>query len=93
MLGTPFIALDSNTPKMDGLMAALGIEARLDSRSARLEAALRERVAALLDDPASARVSEASRAALRDAAGRNFAVPATVQHTGVMSSRGHPSGG
>lgn len=93
VLGTPFIALDSNTPKMDGLMAALGIEARLDSRSARLEAALRERVAALLDDPASARVSEASRAALRDAAGRNFAVPATVQHTGVMSSRGHPSGG
>jgi len=71
-LGTPFLALDSNTPKMDGLLAVLGVDARVDSRAAGLAQTLRERSRALLDDPAPGLVPEATREALRTAALRNF---------------------
>jgi polysaccharide pyruvyl transferase WcaK-like protein/Flp pilus assembly protein TadD len=71
-LGTPFVALDSNTPKMDGLMALLGVQARLDSGAPDLAGALAARVRALVADPAPALVPEATRAALRAAAARNF---------------------
>lgn len=72
-LGTPFIALDSNTPKMDGLMQMLGLGCRADSASPALPAELSRQALALLDDPAPALISDTVRAGLLEAAKRNFA--------------------
>jgi polysaccharide pyruvyl transferase WcaK-like protein len=71
-LGTPFIALDSNTPKMDGLMQTLGLACRADSTSPALVAGLSRQALALLDDPAPALISAAVRAGLLEGARRNF---------------------
>jgi polysaccharide pyruvyl transferase WcaK-like protein/tetratricopeptide (TPR) repeat protein len=71
-LGTPFIALDSNTPKMDGLMQTLGLGCRADSASPTLPASLARQARALLDDPAPGLISDAVRAGLLQAARRNF---------------------
>lgn len=71
-LGTPFIALDSNTPKMDGLMQTLGISCRLNSGSPTLPSELVRQALALLDDPAPALIGDTVRAGLSEAARRNF---------------------
>ncbi|MDQ1302639.1 MAG: tetratricopeptide repeat protein [Pseudomonadota bacterium] len=72
-LGTPFIALDSNTPKMDGLMQTLGLGCRANSASSSLPVELLGQALALLDDPAPALISNTVRAGLLDAARLNFA--------------------
>jgi polysaccharide pyruvyl transferase WcaK-like protein/Tfp pilus assembly protein PilF len=72
-LGTPFIALDSNTPKMDGLMQTLGLDCRADSASPALPAELPSQAKTLLEDPAPALISDTVRARLIEAARRNFA--------------------
>ena len=72
-LGTPFIALDSNTPKMDGLMQTLGLGCRANSASPTLPADVLRQALALLDDPAPALISDTVRAGLLDAARLNFA--------------------
>ena len=71
-LGTPFIALDSNTPKMDGLMQTLGLGCRANPASPSLPAELLREALALLDDPAPALISDTVRTGLLDAARRNF---------------------
>ena len=73
-LGTPFIALDSNTPKMDGLMQVLGLGCRADSASPSLPADLVRQTMALLHDPAPALITDTVRNGLLSAAARN--VPA-----------------
>lgn len=70
-LGTPFIALDSNTPKMDGLMQMLGLRCRADSASPSLPADLQRQTMALLDDPTPALITDAVRTELLSAAARN----------------------
>jgi polysaccharide pyruvyl transferase WcaK-like protein/Flp pilus assembly protein TadD len=71
-LGTPFIALDSNTPKMDGLMQTLGLGCRLNAGSPTLPGDLVRHALALLHDPAPALISDTVRAGLSEAARRNF---------------------
>jgi hypothetical protein len=58
-LGTPFVALDSNTPKMEGLMDFLRLDRRVDA-------------AGLLRDPSPARIDDGVRAAILAAATRNL---------------------
>lgn len=71
-LGTPFIALDSNTPKMDGLMQTLGLACRANSASPSLPADLVRQALALLNDPSPALITETTRADLIEAASCNF---------------------
>ncbi|MEZ5563302.1 MAG: tetratricopeptide repeat protein [Gammaproteobacteria bacterium] len=74
-LGTPFIALDSNTPKMDGLMQVLGLSCRADSASPSLPADLVRQTMALLHDPTPALITDAVRDEMLSAAARNVAAP------------------
>lgn len=74
-LGTPFIALDSNTPKMDGLMQVLGLSCRADSASPSLPADLVRQVMTLLHDAAPALITDTVRKELLGAAARNVPVP------------------
>jgi polysaccharide pyruvyl transferase WcaK-like protein len=71
-LGTPFIALDSNTPKMDGLMQTLRVPARLNAASPSLSRDLSVRMAEILQDPSIVLISATVRAEVVQAAQRNF---------------------
>jgi polysaccharide pyruvyl transferase WcaK-like protein len=66
-LGTPFVALDSNTPKMRGLRQALWSRPGMDHA-----AGLREPLSTLIAEAESTRIDDSARARLRAAAGRNF---------------------
>ncbi len=50
-LGTPFVTLNSNTPKIEGLMRTLGLDPPLAHTSANLYAELMQRSRTILDTP------------------------------------------
>ncbi|MBI5444226.1 MAG: tetratricopeptide repeat protein [Deltaproteobacteria bacterium] len=72
-LGTPFVAFESNTPKMAALCQCLGVEPPLAYTGKGLEQALWARCQRSLEDRAGApQVSEGTLAGLRNRSRRNF---------------------
>jgi polysaccharide pyruvyl transferase WcaK-like protein len=71
-LDTPFIVLESNTPKIQGLLEMLRCEAFVSVHERTLAAVLDARTRDALADPQAVRISEDVKAELRALARRNF---------------------
>lgn len=71
-LGTPLIALNSNTPKMSALMHMLGLPEPIAYTLPSLEQALLSRAEALLNNPEPGRVSASRLDSLRELSLQNF---------------------
>jgi polysaccharide pyruvyl transferase WcaK-like protein len=73
-MATPAIAFDSNTPKIDGMLAMLGLPPALRQSAEDREARLRERVVQTLsaEPPAAAAENDALWEKMREYARRNF---------------------
>jgi polysaccharide pyruvyl transferase WcaK-like protein len=71
-LGTPFLALDSNTPKMAGLMQALGLAMPPERGAGNLAVLLEQRAEQLLAAGDAGLLAAGKRADLLAAARRNF---------------------
>jgi polysaccharide pyruvyl transferase WcaK-like protein len=71
-LGTPFLALDSNTPKMAGLMQVLGLAGPPERGAGNLAVLLEQRAEQLLAAGDAGLLAAGKRADLLAAARRNF---------------------
>lgn len=72
---TPFIVMESNTPKIEGMLAMLESNAFLSAAQPNLDEALYERAQALIANPEDALVRETVKQRLLDLALENFSGP------------------
>ena len=71
-LDTPFIVMNSNTPKIEGLLQMLEIDSFLSVDSEQLDMEIIRRAEKILENPEMVRVSEARKSELRSLALTNF---------------------
>ncbi|RME33698.1 MAG: polysaccharide pyruvyl transferase family protein, partial [Deltaproteobacteria bacterium] len=71
-LGTPFIVMESNTPKIQGLMSMLGLDVHVDSSRENAAERLIDLAARLRQHPESALLTDETRRQLLQRAQKNF---------------------
>lgn len=71
-LKTPFIVMESNTPKIDGLLQMLSLDTKVSSQDDHLNDCLVQQATKLLQNPESGLVNSEILAYLRDLSLRNF---------------------